>query len=76
MIDSGDVSEKPGWIRISLHLTMTNDELDFIVNSLEQIIKHHKKWLQDYKINVATGDFDPLNASNNKIDLRKMVGLL
>ncbi len=29
-IDAGDLSLKPGWIRVSLHPTMTDDELFFI----------------------------------------------
>jgi len=33
-INHGDLSEKPGWIRISLHPTMTNAELDLIIDAI------------------------------------------
>ena len=36
-IMSGDLSEKPGFVRVSLHPTMTDEELDFIVNAVKEI---------------------------------------
>ncbi|EAY30170.1 aminotransferase class V-fold PLP-dependent enzyme [Microscilla marina] len=48
MINQGDFSNKPGWIRISLHPTMTNDEVVFIADGIEQLAKHHEQWCQDY----------------------------
>lgn len=47
-IDAGDSSEKPGWVRLSLHPTMTNDELYFILNALKEIIKNSDEWSKDY----------------------------
>src|SRR3972149_1243225 len=43
-IDSGDLSMKPGWIRLSLHPTMTNDELAYICNSINQTVENVKEW--------------------------------
>ncbi len=47
-INTGDLSDKPGWVRISLHPTMTNDEVHAIVNALAEIHKHHETWGKDY----------------------------
>ncbi len=47
-INSGDLSEKPGWIRISLHPTMTDEEAKHIIHALVEIQKHHKEWTLDY----------------------------
>ena len=47
-INTGDLSDKPGWIRISLHPTMTTKEVKFIIKALEQIHKNHKEWAEDY----------------------------
>ncbi len=47
-INTGDLSDKPGWVRISLHPTMTNDEVHAIVSALAEIHKHHKEWEKDY----------------------------
>ncbi|MEO1050987.1 MAG: aminotransferase class V-fold PLP-dependent enzyme [Bacteroidota bacterium] len=38
MIDQGDHSEKPGWVRISIHPTMTEQEMVFIASSLSEVV--------------------------------------
>lgn len=48
LIDSGDYSEKPGWIRLSLHPTMTDKEVLFICEAIEQISANHEAWAKDY----------------------------
>ena len=37
MINKGDFSEKPGWVRLSLHPTMTDNELDTVIIALREI---------------------------------------
>ena len=56
-INRGDLSEKPGWVRVSVHPTMTDDELLLIADALKQIQKHHRKWRQDYTYNKHTNEF-------------------
>jgi selenocysteine lyase/cysteine desulfurase len=34
LIDRGDTSAKPGWVRISLHPTMTDEEVRLIVEGV------------------------------------------
>jgi selenocysteine lyase/cysteine desulfurase len=58
LIDSGDLSEKPGWIRLSIHPTMTNDELYLICDALAQIEKNHKEWVKDYTYDKHTNEFN------------------
>ncbi|CAD5251145.1 MULTISPECIES: aminotransferase class V-fold PLP-dependent enzyme [unclassified Imperialibacter] len=36
-IDQGDTSAKPGWVRISLHPTMTDEEVRLIVEGVEAV---------------------------------------
>lgn len=36
-IDGGDDSEKPGWVRVSIHPTMTNAEVEFIATCIGRI---------------------------------------
>ena len=47
-INSGDLSDKPGWIRLSLHPTMTKKEIEFILDALGQIRENHEEWAKDY----------------------------
>ena len=50
-INSGDLTLKPGWVRMSLHPTMTNEEVNFIINAIEELAKNHKNWTSDYEYN-------------------------
>ena len=45
--------EKPGWVRLSIHPTITNQELEFICNSLRELHKNIEEWSADY-------DYDPI----------------
>ena len=56
-INSGDLSEKPGWIRLSLHPTMTNDELYACIDAIKQIEKNIDSWSNDYVYNKHTNEF-------------------
>ena len=56
-INFGDLSQKPGWIRLSLHPTMTNDELYFILDGIRQVQKNHLIWGKDYIYNPKTNEF-------------------
>ena len=47
-ISHGDLSEKPGWVRLSLHPTMTNSELSIILDAIKQVVKHATEWEKDY----------------------------
>ncbi len=57
LINSGDLSKKPGWIRVSLHPTMTDEELLFIVDAVKQVQKNAGKWVEDYVYNKHTNEF-------------------
>ena len=56
-IDEGDLSLKPGWIRMSIHPTMTDEEMYFIMNAIEDVAKNHKDIGADYTYNNQTNEF-------------------
>ena len=47
-ISHGDLSEKPGWVRWSLHPTMTDEEVIYFTNSLKQLVENYQDWEKDY----------------------------
>jgi selenocysteine lyase/cysteine desulfurase len=47
-INHGDLSEKPGWVRWSLHPTMTNNEVEMMINALNDIIENIETYKKDY----------------------------
>ena len=57
-IDAGDYCEKPGWIRASFHPTMTNSEINFVINAINDVTANVESWSKEYRFNPATGDFD------------------
>jgi selenocysteine lyase/cysteine desulfurase len=71
-INHGDYSEKPGWIRTSLHPTMTNEEVYFIADALKDIVKNITTWEKDYKylssqneyINLLSGEDETESIKN------------
>lgn len=68
-INSGDLSEKPGWIRVSLHPTMTNEELYFICDAVKQISLNHRDWAKDYVYNKRNNEFRHISEPDDKTSL-------
>lgn len=56
-INSGDLSEKPGFVRVSLHPTMTDEELDIIISAVKEIAVNYTEWSSDYIYNSHTNEF-------------------
>lgn len=56
-IDEGDLSKKPGWIRMSIHPIMTNDEIMFILDAIKEISKKYLSWKKDYNYNKKENTF-------------------
>lgn len=56
-INLGNFSEKPGWVRLSLHPTMTDSELSFIMDAIEQITNFAEEWEEDYTYSPNTNEF-------------------
>ena len=47
-INHGDLSDKPGWVRWSLHPTMTNEEVEIMINALNNIVENIETYKKDY----------------------------
>ena len=56
-ISQGCNTEKPGWVRLSLHPTITNDELQFICNALKELAVHIESWSKEYVYDSSKNDF-------------------
>ena len=61
-IDSGDLIQKPGWIRMSIHPTTTNKEIEFVCESIIALTENHKIWELDYNYNKKSNEFIHKNA--------------
>ncbi len=57
MIDQGDLSEKPGWVRISLHPTMTDGEVRDIGTSVVEVVRNARQWEKEYIFDSESGEY-------------------
>lgn len=57
MIEHHDLSEKPGWIRMSLHPVMTDVEIDIILRAIEELSVNFKHWAADYNYDAHENIF-------------------
>jgi selenocysteine lyase/cysteine desulfurase len=54
LIDQGNYTHKPGWIRASIHPTLTNKEVEFLADSILQLAKNHQEWAKEYRFDPST----------------------
>ncbi|KAB2907369.1 MAG: aminotransferase class V-fold PLP-dependent enzyme [Ignavibacteriales bacterium] len=56
-INLGDLSEKPGWVRVSIHPTMSDDEIEMIATAIAEIRKNIDSWGADYTYDNHRNEF-------------------
>ncbi len=71
LIDSGDLSHKPGWARISTHPVMTDEEIYYIVDSIKSTVENIKEWGNDYSYIPNTNEFKNKNSSVEKKNIEQ-----
>lgn len=55
-----NLTEKPGWVRLSIHPTITNEELLLVCNSIKLIVSNIEEWKKLYQYNAVTNEFENL----------------
>lgn len=78
-ISEGDCSTKPGWIRLSIHPTHTNDEILYICSAIKELAENFRKWekhyITDFRINkIQSIDSSPLRNMETNISRSLMEG--
>ncbi len=53
LIYHGDCSTKPGWIRMSIHPTTTNEEAHYMVDAIQTLAREFNTWKDDYVVDYA-----------------------
>lgn len=62
-INENDSKGKPGWVRISVHPTMTDSELDEILKAIKSISQQKEKWLANYYFEATNNEYYPNDKS-------------
>lgn len=60
-ITLGDLIKKPGWIRMSIHPTTTNQEIEYVCDSIIALAQNHQEWGKDYQYDSKSNTFHHLN---------------
>ena len=70
-ISEGDNSNKPGWIRISIHPTHSNEEIEYIVKAVKQLAENFEDWIKDYIIDHSVGTIESKLVDSN-LEIEKL----
>jgi len=54
----GCLMERPGWIRMSIHPTMTDAEINYICDAIKETAENFKKWGLDYRHDLLKNEFE------------------
>jgi selenocysteine lyase/cysteine desulfurase len=73
-IKDGIGSVRPGWLRFNIHYSMTEQEVDFICDSIEFIANYGYLFLDDYILNIKTGKWKH-KTYNKKYSIIDMFGI-
>lgn len=65
-INDGDLSDKPGWVRWSLHPTMKNAEVDLMITALKDIVVNIEIYKKDYTHDKRTNVYWHKNEKGDK----------
>jgi selenocysteine lyase/cysteine desulfurase len=56
-VNQGDLSEKPGWVRFSIHPIMKNQEILEFVRAIKEISDNFAEWKKDYVYDSISNDY-------------------
>ncbi len=70
-IDQGDLSEKPGWVRMSIHPTMTDYELKLIIRAVEEINENISEWGKDYIYDKHKNEYYHISSNGSETETIK-----
>lgn len=65
-INHGDCSTKPGWIRLSIHPTHTDEEIHLIGKALKDLSENFEKWKDDYQMDLKSGNIRPVRGNSTE----------
>ena len=68
-IDHGDLSEKPGWVRLSIHPTTTDAEAQYMLDAVEAVVAKGAEWGAAYTYSPLTNEFRHARAKDDAADV-------
>ncbi len=65
-INHGDLSDKPGWVRVSLHPVISDAEVLYFANAIKEIAANFREWKKDYIYSPKKNEFEHRSESGNR----------
>jgi selenocysteine lyase/cysteine desulfurase len=65
-INHGDLSDKPGWVRVSLHPVVKDEEVQYFLNAVKEIVQNFSEWKKDYIYDPKKNEFEHSSFSGSK----------
>ncbi len=65
-VKKGDYLVRPGWIRLSIHPTMSNKEIEFICDAIEELAANWKEWGTDYVYDPISNEYKHKTYAGNE----------
>lgn len=56
-INTGDLSGKPGFVRLSFNPTMSDEAIAYVTKAIKDIALHGKEWAKNYRYDKHTNEF-------------------
>lgn len=56
-INKGDLSAKPGWVRLSIHPTTTEEDIFYVIQALKEIVSNLDDFQKDYRYDEKKNDY-------------------
>jgi len=60
-IDAGDLTDKPGWVRVSFHPAMSDADVDAVCDAILAVAEHGDAWSADYRHLPNLNDYEHVN---------------
>ncbi|MEA3317066.1 MAG: selenocysteine lyase, partial [Bacteroidota bacterium] len=71
LINSGDLSKKPGWVRWSIHPTTKDSEIDYFIKAVKEIVENYKEWSKEYYYDKTNNEFFNINSdADSQFDIK------
>lgn len=70
-ITEGDLIQKPGWIRMSIHPTTTDEEVKYVCESIKALAANHEEWSKEYDYIRASNEFLHKNDNRKETEMAK-----
>ena len=56
-IARGNLTHKPGWVRMSIHPTMSDEEVTYIMDAMDALMVHVQEWEIDYRYDAQSNEY-------------------